>query len=89
MSLNSVKLYTMAQCLADLAPSDCERCLGFVINELSTCCYGKERRNCVKTDEIKRIVDSLQFGFNTIKIATNNFSSDYKVGEGGFGEVYK
>ncbi|KAL2931589.1 putative cysteine-rich repeat secretory protein 24 [Bienertia sinuspersici] len=42
MSLNSVKLYTMAQCLADLAPSDCERCLGFVINELSTCCYGSK-----------------------------------------------
>ncbi|KAL2900631.1 Cysteine-rich receptor-like protein kinase 41 [Bienertia sinuspersici] len=43
----------------------------------------------IKTYEFKRIVDSLQFDFNTIKLATSNFSSDYMVGEGGFGEVYK
>lgn len=31
----------------------------------------------------------LQFDFDTIVEATNNFSDDNKLGEGGFGEVYK
>ncbi|KAK7366503.1 hypothetical protein VNO80_08494 [Phaseolus coccineus] len=34
-------------------------------------------------------VESLQFGFSTIEAATNNFSADNKLGEGGFGEVFK
>ncbi|KAF4350865.1 hypothetical protein F8388_008047 [Cannabis sativa] len=33
--------------------------------------------------------DSLQFDLATIEAATNKFSADYKLGEGGFGEVYK
>ncbi|GAV62659.1 Stress-antifung domain-containing protein/Pkinase_Tyr domain-containing protein [Cephalotus follicularis] len=34
-------------------------------------------------------VKSLQFDFKTIEAATNSFSDDNKLGEGGFGEVYK
>ncbi|XP_020216964.1 cysteine-rich receptor-like protein kinase 10 [Cajanus cajan] len=34
-------------------------------------------------------VESLQFDFGTIEAATNKFSVDNKLGEGGFGEVYK
>ncbi|XP_021819757.1 cysteine-rich receptor-like protein kinase 10 isoform X1 [Prunus avium] len=34
-------------------------------------------------------VESLQFDFSTIEAATNNFSDDNKLGEGGFGQVYK
>ncbi|KAJ7967630.1 Cysteine rich receptor like kinase [Quillaja saponaria] len=34
-------------------------------------------------------VESLQFDFGTIEAATNRFSSDNKLGEGGFGVVYK
>jgi hypothetical protein len=34
-------------------------------------------------------VDSLQFDFATIEAATNKFSDDNKLGEGGFGAVYK
>ncbi|PRQ28549.1 putative protein kinase RLK-Pelle-DLSV family [Rosa chinensis] len=34
-------------------------------------------------------VESLQFDFGTIEAATNNFSDDNKLGEGGFGQVYK
>ncbi|XP_004511333.1 cysteine-rich receptor-like protein kinase 10 isoform X2 [Cicer arietinum] len=34
-------------------------------------------------------VESLQFDFATIEAATNKFSADNKLGEGGFGEVYK
>ncbi|CAK8573741.1 unnamed protein product [Lathyrus sativus] len=38
--------------------------------------------------EISR-VEFLQFDFDTIVAATNNFRDDNKLGEGGFGEVYK
>lgn len=34
-------------------------------------------------------LESLQFDFETIEVATNYFSTDNKLGEGGFGEVYK
>ena len=34
-------------------------------------------------------VESLQLDFGTIKIATNNFSDANKLGQGGFGAVYK
>ncbi|XP_061984640.1 cysteine-rich receptor-like protein kinase 10 [Populus nigra] len=34
-------------------------------------------------------VESLQFDLSSIQDATNHFSADNKLGEGGFGEVYK
>ncbi|KAL4019700.1 hypothetical protein IC575_018456 [Cucumis melo] len=40
------------------------------------------------TDEISS-VETIQFDFETIKIATNDFSSENKLGQGGFGAVYK
>ncbi|KAK3187703.1 hypothetical protein Dsin_027264 [Dipteronia sinensis] len=39
-------------------------------------------------DEIGN-VESLHYDFNTIRIATNNFSDANKLGRGGFGVVYK
>ncbi|GLT64226.1 hypothetical protein SLA2020_367320 [Shorea laevis] len=39
-------------------------------------------------DEISS-TESLQFDFSTIKVATDNFSAANKLGEGGFGAVYK
>ncbi|KAL1537391.1 hypothetical protein AAHA92_29910 [Salvia divinorum] len=39
-------------------------------------------------DEIST-AESLQYPFSTIKAATNDFSDDNKLGEGGFGSVYK
>ncbi|KAJ7967625.1 Receptor-like protein kinase [Quillaja saponaria] len=33
--------------------------------------------------------DSLQFDFDKIKVATNNFSDENKLGQGGFGAVYQ
>lgn len=32
---------------------------------------------------------SLQFDFETIRVATDNFSDANKLGQGGFGAVYK
>lgn len=43
-----------------------------------------------EVSEIKKaVLDSLQFDLHTIRTATNNFAIDNKLGEGGFGEVYK
>jgi len=42
-----------------------------------------ELDNDIKIDEL------LQFDFATIKFATNNFSDANKLGQGGFGIVYK
>ncbi|GLT64221.1 hypothetical protein SLA2020_367280 [Shorea laevis] len=46
----------------------------------------REREEIV--DEISS-TESLQFDFSTIKVATDNFSAANKLGEGGFGVVYK
>lgn len=35
------------------------------------------------------VVESLKFDIGMIRNATNNFSEDRKLGEGGFGEVYR
>ena len=39
-------------------------------------------------DEIT-IVESLQFNFDTIRVATSHFSDSNKLGQGGFGVVYR
>jgi hypothetical protein len=39
-------------------------------------------------DEIT-IIESLQFNFDTIRVATSDFSDSNKLGQGGFGVVYR
>nr|XP_023892512.1 putative receptor-like protein kinase At4g00960 isoform X1 [Quercus suber] len=62
---------------------------------ISICiCFYLRKRNPRKKveseaeDEIS-VVESLQFDFGTIRVATQNFSDANKLGEGGFGIVYK
>ncbi|OMO60154.1 hypothetical protein CCACVL1_24363 [Corchorus capsularis] len=40
-------------------------------------------------DHHERNMESLLIGLDTIKAATRNFSDEYKLGQGGFGPVYK
>ncbi|KEH40073.1 cysteine-rich receptor-kinase-like protein [Medicago truncatula] len=40
-------------------------------------------------DKINITTEQLQFDFNTMRIATNDFSDSNKLGKGGFGFVYK
>ncbi|KAH7834670.1 hypothetical protein Vadar_018417 [Vaccinium darrowii] len=52
---------------------------------------GKPRMNVEFTESGDGIssVESLQYDFNTVKVATDNFSDANKLGQGGFGAVYK
>ena len=43
---------------------------------------------CEAVDEISS-TESLHFDFSTIRVATDNFSDANKLGQGGFGVVYK
>ncbi|KAJ4703258.1 Cysteine rich receptor like kinase [Melia azedarach] len=54
----------------------------------------KKRKDKVETGEDVTVdqingAESLQFDFNTIRVATDNFSNANKLGQGGFGAVYK
>ncbi|XP_058754093.1 cysteine-rich receptor-like protein kinase 29 [Vicia villosa] len=59
------------------------------------CIYLMRSKKKIKREEIVHghddieIVESLQFDFDTIQVATNNFSEDNKLGHGGFGVVYQ
>lgn len=46
-------------------------------------------KNNPEVDETESTVDVKVYSLNTIISATENFSSANKVGEGGFGSVYK
>ncbi|CAM8900291.1 unnamed protein product [Rhodiola kirilowii] len=48
----------------------------------------KRKKKLGSVDEIGN-ADALQLDFGTVKAATNNFSNDNKLGQGGFGSVYK
>ncbi|PON42035.1 Serine/threonine protein kinase [Parasponia andersonii] len=74
--------------------------IAFVVLLFSVGCYWRSRG---RAEDIKYIdiqyeqsagneitaVESLQFDLGKILAATNNFSADNKLGEGGFGAVYK
>ncbi|RZC71533.1 hypothetical protein C5167_034712 [Papaver somniferum] len=122
----STQIYGLVQCAPDIVPSDCNKCLGRIVGNLSTCCdmqtakrknsqkvaiiivvpsiivvlsaialwYLCSRRTTKETERIDEIygiqsVESFRFHISTIRAATNNFSNANKLGEGGFGSVYK
>nr|XP_048332954.1 cysteine-rich receptor-like protein kinase 44 [Ziziphus jujuba var. spinosa] len=51
---------------------------------------GKKKYNAEQEEnDTERLIYSLQFDLATIEAATSNFSINNKLGQGGFGEVYK
>ncbi|KAL6348094.1 hypothetical protein AAG906_039249 [Vitis piasezkii] len=62
---------------------------------LCYCFISRKARQKYNTTEEENVendittVQSLQFDFGTLQAATNNFSDDNKIGQGGFGDVYK
>ncbi|MBA0748663.1 hypothetical protein Gogos_002655 [Gossypium gossypioides] len=68
----------------------CSNCcfhFGFLTGVLGVKEESKEIRCCPGYDITT--VEALQYDFATIEAATNKFSDSNKLGEGGFGEVYK
>ncbi|KAI9078177.1 hypothetical protein K1719_039876 [Acacia pycnantha] len=57
-------------------------CIYFVV-------WKSKRTITAKDDDEIAPIESLQFNFNTIRLATDNFSITNKLGQGGFGSVYK
>ncbi|XP_038893613.1 cysteine-rich receptor-like protein kinase 10 [Benincasa hispida] len=68
----------------------------FILLLVAGCCFlrrrAKKEYTTAKQDTDASeltTMESLQYHFNTIDAATNNFSAHNKLGEGGFGVVYK
>ncbi|XP_021299007.1 putative cysteine-rich receptor-like protein kinase 30 isoform X1 [Herrania umbratica] len=49
----------------------------------------KNRKQENKSADNSNSLESLQFKFSAIKVSTDNFSENNKLGQGGFGSVYK
>ncbi|KAJ8422541.1 hypothetical protein Cgig2_032174 [Carnegiea gigantea] len=72
-------------------------CLALTAIVFISCCFSKRKRwqkvesspSVHKTEDDIKTIESLQFDFTTIREATNNFSYESKLGQGGFGTVYK
>ncbi|XP_017978381.1 PREDICTED: cysteine-rich receptor-like protein kinase 29 isoform X2 [Theobroma cacao] len=62
-----------------------------ILITISICIFLRARKNWEKVETVDEIirVESLQFDFATIRVATDNFSDANKLGQGGFGAVYK
>ncbi|KAF7849224.1 hypothetical protein BT93_L1067 [Corymbia citriodora subsp. variegata] len=69
---------------------------GVMVLVLLTCCLLRRKRKKTYEDVKEKCatnelttVESLQFDLATIQVATNDFSPENKLGEGGFGEVFQ
>ncbi|XP_022723493.1 putative receptor-like protein kinase At4g00960 isoform X1 [Durio zibethinus] len=65
--------------------------VGILILITSICIFWRVRKTheILGTDDEVIRAESLQFDFATVRVATNNFSDAFKLGQGGFGAVYK
>ncbi|XP_021294100.1 cysteine-rich receptor-like protein kinase 10 [Herrania umbratica] len=65
--------------------------VGVVMLITSVCIFLGARKNWEKIETVAEIiwVESLQFDFATVRVATSNFADANKLGQGGFGAVYK
>ncbi|KAF3771660.1 Cysteine-rich receptor-like protein kinase 19 [Nymphaea thermarum] len=94
------KIYGLVQCTRDISASACMNCLSTAISRIPSCCNGKVGGRVVTAsckvryeigngdEEIDSNI-SLVFDLDIIRAATNNFSDANKLGEGGYGPVYK
>ncbi|WCJ20316.1 cysteine-rich RLK (RECEPTOR-like protein kinase) 25 [Euphorbia peplus] len=90
-SSGGISTTTIIAIVAPISFSVLLLCLGFIFLRRRA----KKKSSTVPHDTTSNGVDeittveSLQVDLNTIQVATNNFSEDNKLGQGGFGAVYK
>ncbi|XP_058092183.1 cysteine-rich receptor-like protein kinase 44 isoform X4 [Magnolia sinica] len=60
-----------------------------LIFAIATCFLRRKKKKPLIDHRIERNEESLLFDLGTIRAATDDFSEDNKLGEGGFGAVYK
>ncbi|XP_074267429.1 uncharacterized protein LOC141590770 [Silene latifolia] len=98
-------LYTFAQCTPDIDSSACNNCLKTALSDMIQCCnaslytmiflpscqlsYTMSLVSIINYTDKNIYTEFKQYDFNTLKIATRDFSDETKLGEGGFGVVYK
>ncbi|XVE87855.1 hypothetical protein DITRI_Ditri19aG0021700 [Diplodiscus trichospermus] len=65
--------------------------VGVLLLIISICVFQRTRKTqaTLGTDDEVIRAESLQIDFATVRVATNNFSDANKLGQGGFGAVYK
>ncbi|EMS45556.1 Cysteine-rich receptor-like protein kinase 29 [Triticum urartu] len=98
------RIYALAQCLPEMTPSQCRSCLGTLLVQTTPMLSTKPRwimsfvvwcnlRYSVRPfyEAFKKIVGAqcMIFELAALQEATENFSEKNKLGEGGFGIVYK
>ncbi|EYU27843.1 hypothetical protein MIMGU_mgv11b018840mg [Erythranthe guttata] len=83
-----MKAQAAVLCRGDVGLDECRRCLRDITAKLLKSCPNQKQAVKIIVDEITAL-ESLQYVFSTIKAATNDFSDNNKLGQGGFGSVYK
>ncbi|KAL5579018.1 hypothetical protein UlMin_011460 [Ulmus minor] len=70
----------------------CVATVVFCIGACLICRKAKKRNYYVRSDSVREAIatsETFQFSLDEIQTATDNFAGNNKIGEGGFGEVYK
>nr|GMD91809.1 cysteine-rich receptor-like protein kinase 25 [Ipomoea batatas] len=103
-SSSKERIYSLGQCTPDLSDTDCKTCLSSAIQQLILSSGGsrsifpicavrnaKIRHTKLQETGVTGVSaeESTQYDFATIQVITNNFSLENKIGQGGYGSVYK
>ncbi|KAL7213411.1 hypothetical protein ACSBR2_016018 [Camellia fascicularis] len=93
--------YGLFLCHGDVSTAACQACISIATKEVVQKCPNlevatiwktKKKYGSIAEDNVGNeitTVQSLQYDLGTIQSATNNFSDQNKIGQGGFGHVYK
>ncbi|XP_077224588.1 cysteine-rich receptor-like protein kinase 44 isoform X1 [Tasmannia lanceolata] len=79
-------LYGLAQCTGRASADDCQTCLNTSSSEIIRRCPNRKGGRVGGDNDA---TESLIFDLETLQAATDNFVDINKLGEGGFGTVYK